>query len=82
MRTRKVAPARKVRRAAHDHCEWLNDRHTGYCREAAPHIFLHPRGLLGVLFVCPAHALDALALGKALTVAGRAVSTEAEGGRP
>ncbi len=82
MRPRATTRKPRTTRPAHSHCEWLNDRHAGYCREAGSRVFQHPRGLLGILFVCPGHALDALALGKPLTVAGRAVSTDAEGGRP
>ncbi len=70
MRTRKAVSTR-VPRAPHSHCEALNDRHAGYCREAGSRVFRHPRGLLGILFVCTAHALDALALGKPLAIAGR-----------
>jgi hypothetical protein len=73
------ATTRKLRttRPADSHCEWLNDRHAGYCREAGTRVFHHPRGLLGILFVCPGHALDALALGKPLTVAGQPASVAA-----
>ncbi len=66
----------RTTRPAHSHCEWLNDRHAGYCREAATRVFRHPRGLLGVLFVCDVHALDALALGKPLTVHGHPASAD------
>ena len=69
MRKRALSP-RKPRPAAHAHCEWLNDRHAGYCHEPAPRIFRHPRGQWGVLFVCTTHALDALAEGKPLLVGG------------
>ncbi len=62
---------RATKRAAHDHCEWANDSHLHYCREAGSHVFRHPRGMLGILFVCDAHALDALAEGKPLPVFGR-----------
>jgi len=68
MRRRATAPKRAPKRAEHDHCEWLNDRHVGYCREPGKHVFRHPRGDMGVLFVCAGHALDALDAGKPLPI--------------
>ena len=69
-RVPKKAAARKPSvRDAHNHCEALNDRHVGYCQEPAHHIFRHPRGLMGVLFVCQEHAHDAVGEGKRLVVA-------------
>lgn len=66
-RVPKKAAARKPSvRDAHNHCEALNDRHVGYCQEPAHHIFRHPRGLMGVLFVCQEHAHDAVGEGKRL----------------
>jgi hypothetical protein len=72
MRTRATVSTRKTR-PAHSHCEWWNDRHRGYCAEPASATFRHPRGLLGILFTCSTHALDALADGKRLSVGGYAV---------
>ena len=56
-------------RDAHNHCEARNDTHVDYCREPARHIYRHPRGLMGVLFVCQEHAHDAVGEGKRLVVA-------------
>jgi len=67
MRKRATVSTRS-KRAEHDHCEWRNDHHAGYCREAGAHPFRHPRGYLGILFVCAGHALDALAEGKELSI--------------
>jgi hypothetical protein len=69
MRTRKAVSTRS-KRAAHDHCEWRNDHHAGYCREAGTLPFRHPRGYLGILFVCSTHAVEALGDGKPLPIAG------------
>ena len=69
-RVAKKAAARKpALRDAHNHCEARNDTHVNYCREPARHIFRHPCGMLGVLFVCQAHAHDAVGEGKRLVVA-------------
>ena len=76
MRTRATVSPRTPKRAAHDHCEWWNDRHVGYCREPAKHAYRHPRGLMGILFVCAAHALDALDAGKPLPIGGGPVGGE------
>jgi hypothetical protein len=77
MRTRHAVSPR-VARAPHSHCEALNDRHAGYCREPATSVFRHPRGVLGILFTCNVHALDALALGKPLPIAGRLAGADGE----
>ncbi len=82
MKPRATTRKPRTTRPEHSHCEWLNDRHAGHCREAAPRVFLHPRGLLGILFVCHAHALDALAVGKPLPIAGRPAGADGQGGRP
>ncbi len=59
-------PTRATKRAPHDHCEWLNDRAAGYCREAATRCFRHPKGMAGIRFTCDAHGLEALDAGKEL----------------
>jgi hypothetical protein len=69
MRARKAVSTRNGR-PAHAHCEWLNDRHVGYCREPGRVVLRHPRGDLGILFVCTAHAIDALGDGKPLPIGG------------
>ncbi len=71
MARRTTVSARPTKRPEHSHCEWLNDRHAGYCRDAAHRVFRHPRGMAGILFTCDAHAVEALAEGKELPVEGR-----------
>ena len=71
MRQRATAPKRATTRRpsvreAQNHCEARNDRHVGYCREPGRRVFRHPRGNMGILFVCSEHAMEALAEGKEL----------------
>lgn len=68
-RSKSVAP-KAPKRAPHNHCEWLNDRHTGYCAESVAAIFKHPRFARdgGLVFVCQAHVIDASGEGKRLTI--------------